>query len=323
MQDLAVMQQINDLANVRHVGITDRPEIINWILEFNSPQTRETYIHALKQFINHQEFSSLDDLYQSTHAHVIDFKNYLLETYDKPLSINTKLSAVSSLFEYLIHKGQIKINPAKGVKRLREEYDRVKSKCLSKSEARLIMDAPLDANRITDLQRLRDRAIMATLFYSGARRSEVCTLKVEDFFQEKGYFMLDLRIKGGRRNRKPVSPECANYMLAYLDMAGHKDIKGSPLFQPIYKYDSPRSNGIRHLKPRQLHDLWNKYTKQVGIDGTCLHSARTTHITEALENGCSIENAANSVGHKSIGTTKKYDQRTMKYKDSSGMHVIF
>ena len=64
-------------------------------------------------------------------------------------------------------------------------------------------------------------------------------------------------------------------------------------------------------------------SKQVGLHGYSPHSARSTHITEALENGCPIDMVAASVGHRNIATTKKYDLREAHHKEASGMYVRF
>ncbi|MFC1771089.1 hypothetical protein ACFLZV_04290 [Candidatus Margulisiibacteriota bacterium] len=53
--------------------------------------------------------------------------------------INTRLSTISSLFNHLIDQQIVKINPATGVKRMKREYDTVKSKCLSIEEARKLI----------------------------------------------------------------------------------------------------------------------------------------------------------------------------------------
>jgi len=73
-------------------------------------------------------------------------------------TINTRLSAISSLFRHLIESQKATLNPALDVKRMKGEYDQVKLICLTPQEARKMMDAPIGDS----LQSLRDRAMLKT-----------------------------------------------------------------------------------------------------------------------------------------------------------------
>jgi len=92
-----------------------------------------------------------------------------------------------------------------------------------------MLDTP-DAER---LKGIRDKAILATLFYTGCRVSEVCTLKVKDFYQEQSYYVLDFWIKGGKRNRLAVNQELHLLINDYLRDAGHEMENDNYLFLPI------------------------------------------------------------------------------------------
>ena len=69
------------------------------------------------------------------------------------------------------------------------------------------------------LQGLRDRAILYVLFYTGCRVSEVTTLKVKDFFEDAGYWVLDFVVKGGQRNRLAIHHELQLALRTYLARA--------------------------------------------------------------------------------------------------------
>ncbi|NOX34069.1 MAG: tyrosine-type recombinase/integrase [Deltaproteobacteria bacterium] len=57
---------------------------------------------------------------------------------------------------------------------------RVEAKVLTLEEVRKLLNTP----ELLKLQGLRDRAILSTLFFTGCRVSEVCSLKVKDFYEE-------------------------------------------------------------------------------------------------------------------------------------------
>ena len=74
---------------------------------------------------------------------------------------------------------------------------------ITPEQVRRLLHTPPEAT----LKGVRDRAILRVLFYTGCRVSEVTTLKVEDFFEDSGYWVLDCIIKGGKRNRLAIHHE--------------------------------------------------------------------------------------------------------------------
>ena len=297
--------------------LTQIPEELIWRGNFNSKRSVETYDDAIVQFMTFLGIETVDELRAVSHAHVIAFKNQLVQDGKKPSTVNNRLSAISSLFNHLIDKQIVKINPANGVRRMKAEYGLVKSKCLSIHEARRLLDIP---DRST-LKGKRDYAILSVFFYSGCRISELCHLNVEDFFEEKGYAVLEFQLKGGKRNRIAISKELELAINDYLDVMGHRDEKSSPLFLPLKHTRSTKKT--RHLSRTNVFFLWKKNCQKAGIEGASPHSARTTFISEALENNCPIESVQSTVGHSQIKTTQMYDKRGKKYKDSASFSVRY
>jgi len=153
-----------------------------------------------------------EELREINHGHVIAFKKFLQDQGHSPRTINNRLSAISSLFNHLIDKQVVKINVAQGVRRMRVNSDRVEAKVLTPEEVRKMLDAP-DPFK---LQGMRDKAILSTMFFTGCRVSEVTKLKVKDFYQEQGFYVLDFWVKGGKRNRMAIHPELQIALKEYL-----------------------------------------------------------------------------------------------------------
>jgi integrase/recombinase XerC len=61
----------------------------------------------------------------------------------------------------------------------------------------------------------RDRALIAVLWSSGLRRSEVARMCVDDIDLDQGCVMV-IGAKGGKPRLAPLSPEAARYLLRYL-----------------------------------------------------------------------------------------------------------
>ncbi|MCF6245880.1 MAG: tyrosine-type recombinase/integrase [Desulfobacula sp.] len=272
-------------------------------------------MHSFLSFIG---VSSPQELREINHGHVIAFKKYLQSQGQSPRTINNRLSAISSLFNHLIDKQVVKINVAQGVRRMKINSDRVEAKVLSPKEVRKMLSIP-DPFK---LQGLRDKAILSTLFFTGCRVSEVCKLKVKDFYQEQGFYIMDFWVKGGKRNRLAINQELQITIREYLRMAGHEDEKESFLFLPV-KHAPGKTDKKRKMSRKTIDYLFKKYAKLALLDGVTPHSARATFITQALENNCPIEAVQKTVGHSQIKTTQMYDKRVAKYRESASFAVRY
>jgi integrase/recombinase XerD len=167
-------------------------------------------------------------------------------------TIRRKLSAVSSLFEYLCERNAVVHNPVKGVKRPKANNNEGLTPALSDEQARLLLNAPSD----TTLKGKRDRAILATLLYHGLRREELCTLRVRDLHQRQGVLHFRVHGKGDKTRYIPVSLMTVRLITEYLDEAGHKDDLSGALFRPV-------KNNVTKTLEKQLHpDGCNSHTEQ-------------------------------------------------------------
>jgi site-specific recombinase XerD len=125
---------------------------------------------------------TLEELRLITRAHVIAWRKDLDARKLAPGSIRRKMSALSSLYEFLTDRNAVATNPVKGVKRPKVDSDEGKTPAIADKEARQLMNLPSDKS----LKGLRDRAMLATLLYHGLRREELCHLKVKDIHSRRG-----------------------------------------------------------------------------------------------------------------------------------------
>ncbi len=294
------------------------PEEVLWKANFNSANSIETYGNAIHSFLIYLGVSSPEELREINHGHVIAFKKHMQSQNHSPRTINNRLSAISSLFNHLIDKQIVKINVAQGVRRMRVNTDRVEAKVLTPEEVRILLDAP-DTNK---LKGMRDKAILSTLFFCGCRISEICTLKVKNYYMEQGFYILDFIVKGGKRNRLAINQELKIIIDEYLNIAEHKIEKESYLFLPL-KHSPHSSDKKRKLNRKTIDYIFKKYARQVELDGITPHSARATFITTALQNNCPIEMVQRTVGHSQIRTTQMYDKRKTKYRESASFSVRY
>ena len=256
-----------------------------------------------------------------TRAHVIAWRKNLESRGLSPSSIRRKLSALSSLFDYLCEHNAVLGNPVDGVKRPSADNNEGATPALGDAQARKLLDAP----PADTLKGLRDRAILAKPLYHGIRREELCRLKVGDIQSRQGVW--HLRIEGKREKIRyiPLAIAAQRLITAYLDAAKHGDETDGPLFRPV------KNNTTKTLaKPLHKSSVWDMvqlYTKQIGIAGTVprlgVHALRATAATNALEHGADIAKVQEWLGHADISTTRLYDKRGSRPEDSPTFKVRY
>lgn len=295
--------------------VSSLPEEALWLANFVSPRTRRTYRTAVGQFIAFHGLQGSEQLRAVGQSHLVAWREHLIRSGAGPRTVRNRLAAVSSLFQHLCERQIAPRNPASGVKRPRIGYDRVAAVALTPEQVRRLLQAPSPQT----LKGLRDRAILHVLFYAGCRISEVAHLRVRDFFEDAGYWVLDFVVKGGQRNRVAIHQELQLALRAYLAASGHGDERESPLFRA-----ARRTERRTPLTGRQINKLFHRYALAADLPaGVTPHSARATFITEALDRKCPIEAVQASVGHRHIATTKMYDKRKLHYRESASFAVRY
>jgi site-specific recombinase XerD len=261
------------------------------------------------------------DLRSVVRAHVIDWRKDMERRGLAPSTIRRKLSALSSLFDYLCERNAVAGNPVDGVKRPIANGNEGSTPALGDQQARELLNAP-PANT---LKGIRDRAILATL-YHGIRREELCGLRMKDLQTREG--VMHFRIHGKRSKIRfiPVNPAALRMIENYLLLAKHRNDSDGALFRPVKNNRTGRLD--RPLDPASIYrNIVLKYGLESGITaqvkGLCVHSLRATAATNALSNQADIAKVEDWLGHANVSTTRLYDRRKSKPEDSPTFRVKY
>lgn len=302
-------------------SIKEAPQEMLWLADFNSLNTRKSYAAAVMEFTQALNIQNAEQLHAVRPSEVIAYKRWLEGEGNSPRTINQRLAALSSLFDYLQEQQIIKVNPARGVKRLRINRSKTVSDSLTTAQARQILKQP-DQKTIKGT---RDYAILLTLFYTGCRATEVCSLLVKDYRMDRGFSILDFTLKGGERNKVSINAILTAALEQYLEQGGHKVEKNAPLFLSFGRGKIGKETREPLRKPLNriyIYQIIKDYAKGI-VDHIYPHMARATFTTTALENECPIEQVQKTVGHKNITTTQMYDHRRHKHEDSASLVVRY
>jgi integrase/recombinase XerD len=273
-----------------------------------NPNTRVSYGRAVREFCQWCEDQGfgLEDLNPVLVAGYIELLGKPVNKngrgYSKP-SVKQHLAAIRMLFDYLVTGGILPMNPAGSVRGPKYSIKRGKTPVLSAEEARQLLDS-IETDTIIGL---RDRALIAVMVYSFSRVSAAVSMRVEDYFQAGKRWKFRFMEKGGKYNEVFAHHNAEAYLDAYLDAAGIRAEKKSPLFRTIDRKlslssrDMHRTDVLRMVKRRAL---------AAGLSAsTCNHTFRATGITTYLKNGGRVEVAQQIAGHESARTTGLYDRR--------------
>jgi integrase/recombinase XerD len=297
--------------------LADVPAEIEWFANLGNKSTRRAYENALQDFMQFTGIARPDEFRSVTRAHVIAWRDDLVQRDLSGMTVRHRLAALSSLFEYLCEKNAVTHNPVKGVKRPAVESYEGKTPALGDHQARQLLDAPDESS----LKGKRDRAMLATLLYHALRRDELCRLKLKDFKHERrGVAHLKVSGKGGKTRYVPLHPAASGLIVDYLEAAGHGTEDGGALFRPVH---ANRVEGsAKAITADAVYKIVRGYSKALGFE-IGAHALRATAATNALDHQADIAKVQEWLGHANIATTRIYDHRKTRPEDSPTFKVAY
>ncbi len=290
---------------------------------FTSQHTRNSYRNDLSKFFDYlaQAAQKANTLAKIERKHIIDYRNYLSETGGQegrpsaPKTVARKLAALSSYFDFLIEKGECKLNPVTSVKRPRREVLKP-TNALNSQQVRDLFEA---IEKKENPCRFMHKALLVTFFTTGLRKSEVLNLKFRDYREINEDKVIEFTGKGGKTGQKLLHSMATKAIEDYLQWMREQCREHEPedwLFQPTKNPRDP-NNLNKPLNPKTINEILNHYGKKTGLNFSISpHSARATFIGELLEAGVDIYSVAREVNHSSVKTTQEYDKRRKKVSDS-------
>jgi integrase/recombinase XerD len=167
---------------------------------------------------------------------------------------------------------------------------------LSPESVSKLLEAPLAIDRFY----LRDRALLETLYATGARASEAAGLKMEDLYLDSGF--LKCFGKGNKQRVVPLGRPAVNTLRSYLETLRPKLIAGRSEAPFVFV-----SRGGKGLTREMVWVLVKKYVKRAGITGKVSpHTLRHSFATHVLAGGADLRTVQEMLGHASIQTTQIY-----------------
>lgn len=220
-------------------------------------------------------------------------------------TIKRRLAAVSSLYGYLVARGDVgvSVNPVpRGLPTRKSRHRGERGLPLIRGVRRLprILDPGEVEALMGSLRTTRDRAMVQAMVLGGLRRCEVLGLRLEDLrLGEWRVFIADG--KGGHQRLVPMSHSFFNTVAAYLNDERPADAVTDRVFVVL---KGPRRG--EPLSADGLDTVLSAARARAGlVHGTC-HELRHTCFTRLREGGMAIEALQAQAGHRSIASTRIY-----------------
>ncbi|MEQ1561629.1 MAG: tyrosine-type recombinase/integrase [Nitrospira sp.] len=285
-----------------------------------SVKTVENYDHYLSRFL---DFSKNDDPAQITADSVREFRLWLnRQSATQSKAKNETLSRKTQNYYLIALRAFLKYLARQEVKSLPSE--RIELAKIGERPLDLItveeLKRLLDSPKGTDLKDLRDRAILETLFSTGLRVSELCSLTSDiDLTSDE----FSIRGKGNKVRVVFLSDTAKKCLKDYLKM--RKDFNsalfvqvGAEIRKDKNKSDKKTKNKntleTGALTSRSIERIIKRHAIKAGISKKVTpHMMRHMFATDLLSNGADIRSVQAMLGHSSIITTQIYTHVTDKH----------
>lgn len=218
---------------------------------------------------------------------------------------NYHLIALRSFLKYLA-KRDIACLAAEKIELAREPMREVDF--LESDDLERLLSCPLRSAG-SELARLRDQAILETLFSTGLRVGELAKLQRDSINLKRDEFTI--RGKGGKLRVVFLSDTAKQAIKNYLDK--RRDVEPA-LFVPHDRAGKTKTRQQKketNLTPRSIQRLVSKYARAAGLTKEITpHTLRHSFATDLLRNGADIRSVQTMLGHVSITTTQIYTHVT-------------
>lgn len=162
---------------------------------------------------------------------------------------------------------------------------------LSPDQVDQLLAAPGEADRF----RVRDRAILETLYATGCRASEVVGMRIEDLHLESAFCRCTG--KGSKQRIVPLGTRAIEALRLYLG-----DGRGEGSAPWVFV-----SRGGKQLSREMLWVIVKKYVRRCGLPTKASpHTLRHSFATHLLSGGADLRAVQELLGHASIATTQIY-----------------
>ena len=275
------------------------------------------YIQAEKRYSGHtvmaykrdlEQFSSflkkqygIEDLLsvssEIVRSYIIDLKDAGL----KNRSVNRKVSALRSFYNYCLREKQMRVTPLLGVKSLKQPKEL--AKFVPEHDIKKMHFEQND-----DFVVRRDEVVFEILYQTGMRQAELRSVQDEDV--DNGAKTIKVHGKRNKDRIIPIGEELLNMINYYMKI---RDSRFPIRDNSLLIVDDKGNETTPRFMYNLIHDILKDITT---IEQKSPHVLRHTFATHMLNRGADIRAIQKLLGHSSLNSTQIYTHNTIdKLKD--------
>lgn len=210
------------------------------------------------------------------------------KTFTKPATRNREIVKLSAMLTWAAERQIIPVNPIYHA--TMETEDNIRQTC----------PTPTDVSQILLACNRRLRAMVATKFWSGLRRGEVCAVRRDQIEWDDGLIVLQEKQTKTRRPRITIFPDRASSLV-------HEYLENREVDSP-YLFCTKSGNTI---SGRNFLREYQDAAKRAGFEAspgerTCLHDLRAGFVGQQLELGTPERVVMDMTGHSTHEAFDRY-----------------
>lgn len=266
-----------------------------------SPETIRNYRSDLQQLARFLQRTKKDAaslrIDEVTRDDIRAFLRDLDQQGEKASSLARKLACLRSFFGFLVRDEVLRTNPTEILRS--PKLPKPLPRLLTKDDAAALMEFPTGQSPLP----LRDRALLETMYSTGARVSEVVGINLDDLNETEG--IVRLRGKGRKERLVPIGD------LALLAIREYRKSLKPParnghLSSPMFL----NHRGGR-ITTRSVARIVSRYSSRLVGGAVSPHALRHSYATHLLDEGADLRSIQEMLGHASLRTTQKYTHLAM------------
>ena len=208
---------------------------------------------------------------------------------EKSTSMARKLASLRSFYRYLQREGMVGLNPAEAIRTPKQPKHL--PRVLTKDDAAALMEFPADQAGGSH----RDRALLETLYSTGARVSELVGINLDDLRASEG--LVHLRGKGRKERIVPIGDVAST---------GHSGISGSAAPDGFSRSDDDETACLvaglskqprGRLTTRSVARIVARYSNRLAGGSVSPHTLRHSFATHLLDEGADLRSIQEMLGH--------------------------
>ncbi|GGF77540.1 tyrosine-type recombinase/integrase [Wenyingzhuangia marina] len=279
-------------------------ELIHKFLEYlsleknYSPHTITAYQKDLLDF-----FAFIESEYQEIDPCAVEYsyvRSWIISLNASGIvnrSVNRKLTALKSFYNYLQKIEMMAKNPLSSQKSLKT----AKKVIIPFSEREIEESLLVTDERDTPFEQLRNKLMIHLLYATGIRQAELMSMKVQDIDFELGTIKVV-----GKRNKERIIPlytEVLKELKSYIKQRAGMDV------DTLYLFVTKRGG---KMYGALVYRIINSYFSKVSTkEKKSPHVLRHSYATDLINQGADLNSVKELLGHSSLAATQVYTHNSL------------